>query len=94
MKFEKPTIQKQEEVAEEAQTEVQPEQAIETRVETKEEKERRAELLLDELKNLMEESERKSKGSEPPSTRNARFGLMMSNIREVKQLVKEIGETS
>lgn len=82
MKFETPTIPKPEEAAQET-----------TAVETKEQKETRTELLLDELRTLIERTDRASR-DEPIEARNARFGLMMSNIREIRQLLKETKETS
>ena len=62
-------------------------------VETKEQKENRVGLLLDELEELIEKTKRVSR-DEPIGYRNARFGLMESNIREIKQLIKETKEAN
>ena len=85
MNFEKPTIQKPEEVATESE-------AREEHVETKEEMEKRVELLLDETRDVLDKIQTASR-DEPLGFKNSRFGLARSNIKEVKELIRNIRES-
>ncbi len=74
-----------------------PEKAItkqETRIEkeeTKEEMEKRVELLLEELEGTIRRTHDASR-DEDPSAKNARFGLGISDVKEIRELLQKIKE--